>query len=85
MRFRRIETYLILGCYLGIGALLGYSIGKDKPQWNPIKKPHTVTVDILKEDEEILIYEHSSYRTAPVARETHIIFPLRLCGSSVHW
>jgi hypothetical protein len=58
MRFRRIEIYLILGCYLGIGALLGYSIGKEKPQWRPIKKPDTVTVDIVKEGDEILIYEH---------------------------
>ena len=58
MRFRRIETYLILGCYLAVGALLGYSIGKEKPQWNPIKKPDTVTVDIIKKGDEILICEH---------------------------
>ena len=56
MRFRRIETYLILGCYLAVGALLGYSIGKEKPI--PIIKPGTVTVDIIKEGDEILIYEH---------------------------
>ena len=58
MRFRRIEAYLILGCYLAVGALLGYSIGKEKPQWSPIKKPNIVTVDIVKEGDEILIYEH---------------------------
>jgi hypothetical protein len=58
MRFKRIEAYLILGCYLAVGALLGYSIGKEKPQWSHIKKPNTVTVDIVKEGDEILIYEH---------------------------
>jgi len=58
MRFRRIEAYLILGMYLAVGLLLGYSVGKEKPQWTPIKKPNTVTVDIVKEGDEILIYEH---------------------------
>ncbi len=58
MRFRRIEAYLILGCYLAVGVFLGYSIGKEKPQWSPIKKPDTVTVDIVKEGDETLIYEH---------------------------
>ena len=60
MRFRRIEAYLILGCYLAVGALLGYSIAKEKPEWNPIKKPNTVTVDIVKEGNRSLIYEHYS-------------------------
>ena len=60
MRFRRIETYLILGCYLAVGVFLGYSIGKEKSQWNPIKKPDTVTVDIVKEGNRSLIYEHYS-------------------------
>lgn len=54
MRFRRIETYLILRCYMAVGALLGYSVGKEKP----ITKPDTVTVDVVKEGDEILIYEH---------------------------
>jgi len=54
MRFRRIEGYLILGMYLVVGLVLGYSIGKEKP----INKPDTVTVDIVKEGDEILIYEH---------------------------
>ena len=54
MRFRRIEGYLILGMYLAVGLLLGYSIGKEKPT----NKPDTVTVDIVKEGDEILIYEH---------------------------
>ena len=58
MRFRRIEVYLILGCYLAVGTFLGYSIGKEKPI--PIIKPDTVTVDIIKEGDEILIYEHYS-------------------------
>ena len=30
-------------------------------------------------------YKPSSYSTDPVTRETHIIFPLRLYGSSAHW
>jgi len=56
MRFRKIEAYLILGCYLAVGAFLGYSIGKEKPTI----KPNTVTVDVIKEGDEILIYEHYS-------------------------
>ncbi|MBW2046809.1 MAG: hypothetical protein JRI96_18375 [Deltaproteobacteria bacterium] len=56
MRFRRIEVYLILGCYLAVGAFLGYSIGKEKP----VIRPNTVTVDVVKEGDEILIYEHYS-------------------------
>jgi len=56
MRFRRIESYLILGMYLVVGLLLGYSIGKERPT----NKPDTVTVDIVKERDEILIYEHYS-------------------------
>ncbi len=56
MRFRKIEAYLILGMYLAVGLLLGYSIGKEKPT----SKPDTVTVDIVKEGDEILIYEHYS-------------------------
>ena len=56
MGFRRIEGYLILGMYLAVGLLLGYSIGKEKPT----NKLDTVTVDIVKEGDEILIYEHYS-------------------------
>lgn len=56
MRFRRIEAYLILGCYLAIGALAGYFVGKERP----VDKPNTVTVDVIKEGDEILIYEHYS-------------------------
>jgi hypothetical protein len=52
---RRFEVYLILGMYFGAGALLGYAIGKDKP-----KRSDTVVVDIVKEGDEILIYEHYS-------------------------
>ena len=56
MGFRRIEGYLILGMYLAVGLLLGYSIGKEKPT----NKPDTITVDIVKEGDEILIYEYYS-------------------------
>ena len=58
--YRRIEAYFILGLYLAVGLLLGYSIGKEKPKWNPIKKPNTVTVDVIKEGDKILFYEHYS-------------------------
>jgi hypothetical protein len=54
MRLRRIEGYLILGIYLVVGLLLGYSIGREKP----VNNPNTVVVDIVKEGDEILIYEH---------------------------
>jgi glycine betaine/choline ABC-type transport system substrate-binding protein len=40
--------------YLVVGVLLGYSIGREKP----VNKPNTVVVDIVKEGDEILIYEH---------------------------
>jgi hypothetical protein len=52
---RRFEVYLILGMYFGAGALLGYVIGKEKP-----KRPATVVIDIVKEGDEILLYEHYS-------------------------
>jgi hypothetical protein len=42
--------------YLVVGLLLGYSIGREKP----VKKPNTVVVDIVKERDEILVYEHYS-------------------------
>jgi hypothetical protein len=51
---KRIEGYLVLGMYLAIGLLLGYSIGRGRP----VNKPNTVVVDIVKEGDEILIYEH---------------------------
>lgn len=54
MRFRRIEGYLVLGMYLVAGVWLGYSIGRERP----VKKPNSVVVDIVKEGDEILIYEH---------------------------
>ena len=54
--YRRIEAYLILGMYLAVGLLLGYFVGKEEPT----NKPATVTVDIVKEGDEILIYEHFS-------------------------
>jgi len=56
MRFKRFEEYLILGMYLVAGVWLGYSIGRERP----VKKPNTVVVDIVKEEDEILIYEHYS-------------------------
>lgn len=55
MRNRRIETYVILGLYFAAGCLLGYVSGKDRP-----KGSNAVTVDIVKEGDEIDIYEHYS-------------------------
>jgi len=43
-----------LGYYLAVGALLGYSVAKERP----ITKPNTVTVDVIKKGDDILIYEH---------------------------
>jgi len=40
--------------YLVAGVFLGYSIGRERP----VIKPNTVVVDIVKEGDEILIYEH---------------------------
>jgi len=54
MKFKKIEEYLILGMYLVAGVWLGYSIGRERP----IRKPNSVVVDIVKEGDEILIYEH---------------------------
>jgi len=54
MRFRRIEGYLILGMYLVAGVWLGYSIGRERPG----RRPNSVVVDIVKDGNEILIYEH---------------------------
>jgi hypothetical protein len=51
---KRIEGYLVLGMYLVVGLFLGYSIGREKP----VNKPNTVVVDIVKDGDEILIYEH---------------------------
>ena len=40
--------------YLVAGVFLGYSIGRERP----VKKPNSVVVDIVKEGDEFLIYEH---------------------------
>jgi len=56
MKFKKIEEYLILGMYLVAGVFLGYSIGRERP----IRKSNSVVVDIVKEGDEILIYEHYS-------------------------
>ena len=37
-----------------VGIFLEYSIGREKPT----NKPDSVTVDIVKGEDEILIYEH---------------------------
>ena len=55
-KMRRFEVYLILGMYFGAGTLLGYMIGKEKLP----KRPNAVVVDIVREGDEILIYEHYS-------------------------
>ncbi len=40
--------------YLVAGVWLGYCIGRERP----VRKPNTVVVDIVKDGNEILIYEH---------------------------
>jgi len=54
MRLKRIETYLVFGGYLTVGLLLGYFAGKERPHL----KLDAVTVDVVKEGDEILVYEH---------------------------
>jgi hypothetical protein len=54
-RPQRIPTYLILGLYFAIGVFLGLTLTK-----KPLLRPNSVTVDIVKENDEILIYKHNS-------------------------
>ncbi|MFH1772483.1 MAG: hypothetical protein ABH872_06670 [Candidatus Omnitrophota bacterium] len=51
----KIETYLILGMYFAIGAVLGYALAR-----KPLQKANSVTVDIVKDGNQIDIYEHYS-------------------------
>jgi hypothetical protein len=56
MRNRWIENYLYLGLFLLPPLLIGYCAGKkDFP-----RRPGVVTVDIMREGDEILVYEHYS-------------------------
>jgi hypothetical protein len=52
---QRIQAYLILGLYFTIGASLGFTLAK-----KPLLHPDSITVDIVKENNEILIYKHNS-------------------------
>ena len=55
MKNQRISAYLILGLYFVCGLFLGFTLAK-----NPLPRPNSVTVDIIKENDEISIYEHYS-------------------------
>jgi hypothetical protein len=48
---KRIYSYLILGIYFACGLALGFTLAK-----KPLPHHNSVTVDIVKEDDEILIY-----------------------------
>ena len=56
MKFRRLEAYLVLGVYLLAGVALGYVAGKERHT----PRKDAVTVDVVKEGDEILIYERYS-------------------------
>ena len=52
---RRIQTYIILGFYLAVGIVLGLALSKLPPP-----RSNSITVDIVKENDQILLYEHYS-------------------------
>ena len=62
----RIKTYLILGAYFLAGIIFGLAISKiPHPKLLRLPsvaqdKPNSVTIDIVKENDEILVYEHTS-------------------------
>jgi hypothetical protein len=55
MKNQRISTYLILGVYFVYGLALGFTLAK-----TPLPRPNSITVDIVKENDQILIREHYS-------------------------
>jgi hypothetical protein len=55
MKNQRISDYLVLGLYFVCGLALGFTLAK-----NPLPRPNSVTVDIVKENDQILIREHYS-------------------------
>jgi len=55
--FRIIYNNIALGLYFAVGLVLGYILYQDKPISNKI-----VTVDIIKDNNDILVYEHYSGR-----------------------
>jgi hypothetical protein len=55
MKNQRIYSYLILGSYFICGLALGFTLAKKS-----LLRPNSVIVDIVKENNEILIYNHRS-------------------------
>jgi hypothetical protein len=51
----KYQTYIILGIYFSLGLFLGFTIAR-----KPTPHPNKVTVDIIKEGNEILIYQRNS-------------------------
>ena len=51
----RIKGYIILGFYLVVGVILGYMITKSPPP-----TPNSITIDIIKENDAILVRNHYS-------------------------
>ena len=52
--YKYIENWLILGLFLLPPLMIGYWAGKNEI----IQKSGVVTIDILKYEDEILVYEH---------------------------
>jgi hypothetical protein len=52
---KRIYSYLILGSYFACGLALGFTLAR-----KPLPRRNSVTVDIVKESDGILIYNHLS-------------------------
>jgi hypothetical protein len=62
MKTERIETFVVLIIFLIIGVFLSNYLDKKQPVpgHGPAISSDIVTVDIIKEGDDILIYEHYS-------------------------
>jgi hypothetical protein len=62
MKTERIETFIVLIVFLVIGVFLSNYMDKRRPVPGPAPaiSSDIVTVDIIKEGDDILIYEHYS-------------------------
>ena len=60
MKTERIEACVVLIFLLTIGVFLSYHLEKGRPGPAPAINPDIVTVDIIREGDDILIYEHCS-------------------------
>jgi hypothetical protein len=62
MKTERIETFIVLIVFLIAGVFLSNYLDKRRPVFGPEPAigANVVTVDIIKEGDDILIYEHYS-------------------------